>query len=82
MPALAWASVRALWRLREVPSAAAALAAVLDGSVALLGRALLTPLGPDRAEAGTGAGATGAPRDRDRPTGGRFPVARNRPPVG
>ncbi|WP_346766405.1 DUF5995 family protein [Streptomyces sp. CB01881] len=41
----AWASVAALWELREVPHAAAALAAALDVAVGLLGRALLTPLG-------------------------------------
>lgn len=80
----AWASVRALWRLREVPSAATALAAALDGSAALLGRALLTPLGPDRVRPGAGADAVGADaaKDRGRPTAGRLPVARNRPAVG
>ncbi|WP_395297115.1 DUF5995 family protein [Kitasatospora hibisci] len=42
----AWVSARALWELRGAPRAAAALADALDGSVGLLGRALLTPLGP------------------------------------
>ncbi|WP_371483070.1 DUF5995 family protein [Kitasatospora sp. NBC_00315] len=42
----AWASVLALWRLRTVPLAYAAAATALDGSVGLVGRALLTPLGP------------------------------------
>ncbi|MFJ9949491.1 DUF5995 family protein [Kitasatospora sp. NPDC091207] len=60
----AWATVRALWRLRDVPSAAEALAAALDGSVGLLGRALLTPLGPDRPPAGR------LPEARNRPAGG------------
>ncbi|WP_308222319.1 DUF5995 family protein [Kitasatospora sp. A2-31] len=41
----AWASARALWELRGSPRAAAALADALDGSVGLLGHALLTPLG-------------------------------------
>ncbi|MFJ2780927.1 DUF5995 family protein [Kitasatospora sp. NPDC087315] len=64
----AWTSVLALWELRGVPLAAAALAAALDGSVGLLGRALLTPLGFH--------GTTAAPAP------GRLPVAGNRPGVG
>ncbi|MFD0278146.1 DUF5995 family protein [Kitasatospora sp. NPDC127111] len=65
----AWASVRALWELREVPGAVAALTATLDASVGLLGRALLTPLG-----------LHGHPGP-DARTAGRFPGARNRPAV-
>ncbi|MFJ2866574.1 DUF5995 family protein [Kitasatospora sp. NPDC087314] len=41
----AWAAVQALWELRAVPGAARAFAAALDGSVGLLGHALLLPLG-------------------------------------
>ncbi|MBO1414030.1 DUF5995 family protein [Streptomyces sp. FH025] len=40
----AWSAVRALWELRGLPGAARAFAATLDGSVGLLGRALLLPL--------------------------------------
>ncbi|WP_329486544.1 DUF5995 family protein [Kitasatospora sp. NBC_01246] len=78
----AWATVRALWQLRGVPSAAAALAAALDTSVGLLGRALLTPLGPDRPRAGGAAPPADGPPAPERPTAGRLPVARNRPAVG
>ena len=39
----AWASVLALWRLRPLPLAYAAVSAALDGSVGVLCRALLTP---------------------------------------
>ena len=39
----AWASVLALWRLRAVPLAYAAVSAALDGSVGMVCRALLTP---------------------------------------
>ncbi|MFE2722449.1 DUF5995 family protein [Kitasatospora sp. NPDC059327] len=60
----AWVTAGALWRLRGVPAAAAALAAALDGSVGLLGRALLTPLGPDTPPAGR------LPEARNRPAGG------------
>ncbi|MFC8454318.1 DUF5995 family protein [Kitasatospora sp. NPDC057223] len=40
----AWASVLALWQLRPVPLAYAAVSAALDGSVGMVCRALLTPL--------------------------------------
>ncbi|MFD8750867.1 DUF5995 family protein [Kitasatospora sp. NPDC059577] len=81
----AWSAVRALWELRHLPGAARAFAAALDGSVGLLGRALLIPLGPDggpdggpghgrgdRRDDGPGAGPRTAPA-------GRLPEARNRP---
>ncbi|MFE7588905.1 DUF5995 family protein [Kitasatospora sp. NPDC057512] len=42
----AWGTVEALWELRHLPGAARALATALDGSVGLLGRVLLLPLGP------------------------------------
>ncbi|GAB7185772.1 DUF5995 family protein [Kitasatospora sp. Ki12] len=42
----AWSAVGALWELRHLPGAARAFAAALAGSVGLLGRALLLPLGP------------------------------------
>ncbi|MFE6052378.1 DUF5995 family protein [Kitasatospora sp. NPDC056446] len=42
----AWAAVGALWELRHLPGAARAFTAALGGSVGLLGRALLLPLGP------------------------------------
>ncbi|WP_063773481.1 DUF5995 family protein [Streptomyces rubellomurinus] len=60
----AWAAVEALWELRDLPGAARVFAAALDGSVGLLGRALLLPLGP----AGTAAGRL--PEARNRPDGG------------
>ncbi len=41
----AWASVLALRALRELPPAYAAVAAALDGSVGMVSRALLTPVG-------------------------------------
>ncbi|WP_406196130.1 DUF5995 family protein [Kitasatospora sp. NBC_01560] len=71
----AWSSVGALWELRAVPCAAAALATALDASVGLLGRALLTPLGL----APPGLHGPAEPQSR---TAGRFPGARNRPAVG
>ena len=40
----AWASVLALWELRPVPFAYAAVSSALDGSVGMVCRALLTPL--------------------------------------
>ncbi|MET8540528.1 DUF5995 family protein [Kitasatospora sp. NPDC004799] len=42
---VAWSAVEALWELRHLPGAARAFATALDGSVGLLGRALLLPLG-------------------------------------
>ncbi|MBD0691655.1 hypothetical protein BG452_09295 [Streptomyces sp. CBMA123] len=42
----AWSAVQALWELRALPSAARAFGAALDGSVGLLGHALLLPLVP------------------------------------
>ncbi|MFF2142802.1 DUF5995 family protein [Kitasatospora sp. NPDC058190] len=50
----AWAAVQALWELRRLPGAARAFAAELDGSVGLLGRALLIPLGPHHGRDGQG----------------------------
>ncbi|MFI6447734.1 DUF5995 family protein [Kitasatospora sp. NPDC050543] len=50
----AWASVLALWELRRVPLAYGALGVALDGSVGMVGRALLTPL-DGHAEAGPAA---------------------------
>lgn len=41
----AWSAVEALWELRHLPGAARAFTTALDGSVGLLGRALLLPLG-------------------------------------
>ncbi|MER7752310.1 DUF5995 family protein [Kitasatospora sp. NPDC097643] len=62
----AWAAVHALWELRRVPGAGRAFAAALDGSVGLLGHALLLPLGlPDRAERTTGSVTTDADTDTD-----------------
>ncbi|MER5863414.1 DUF5995 family protein [Kitasatospora sp. NPDC002040] len=40
----AWASALALWELRDVPFVGPAFRASLDGSVGMVGRALLTPL--------------------------------------
>ncbi|GAA2135954.1 DUF5995 family protein [Kitasatospora kazusensis] len=40
----AWASIVGLWELRQVPPAYRAVLAALDGSVGMVGRALLTPL--------------------------------------
>ncbi|MFG2908836.1 DUF5995 family protein [Kitasatospora sp. NPDC048286] len=40
----AWGAVETLWGLRHLPGAARAFATALDGSVGLLGRALLLPL--------------------------------------
>ncbi|MFD9684553.1 DUF5995 family protein [Kitasatospora sp. NPDC059088] len=42
----AWSAVQALWELRGLPTAAQAFATMLDGSVGLLGHALLLPLVP------------------------------------
>ncbi|MEU4117974.1 DUF5995 family protein [Kitasatospora sp. NPDC028055] len=42
----AWSAVQALWELRGLPAAARAFATMLDGSVGLLGHALLLPLVP------------------------------------
>ncbi|MFJ8478211.1 DUF5995 family protein [Kitasatospora sp. NPDC094011] len=56
----AWSAVQALWELRGLPAAARAFTAALDGSVGLLGHALLLPLLPydGCADApGTGAAA-------------------------
>ncbi|MFB6890941.1 DUF5995 family protein [Kitasatospora sp. NPDC056327] len=61
----AWASVNVLWELRTRPSAAGAFTAALDGAAGLLGRALLTPLGP------------GAPGGA--PAAGRIPRSGGRP---
>ncbi|WP_405365956.1 DUF5995 family protein [Kitasatospora sp. NBC_00039] len=85
----AWASVGALWELREVPCAAAALTAALDTSVGLLGRALLTPLGlhdtrPDGPRCQEACSQEARPHDTRsagtcsdgaRPDGSRFPGA-------
>ncbi|WP_308020120.1 DUF5995 family protein [Streptomyces sp. LS1784] len=68
----AWSAVRALWELRRVPDAAQAFAAALDGSVGLLGHALLLPLGPHHETLHHGP-STAA---------GRLPEARNRPDGG
>ncbi|MEU3574796.1 DUF5995 family protein, partial [Kitasatospora sp. NPDC036755] len=68
----AWGAVEALWELRHLPGAARAFATALDGSVGLLGRALLLPLrsllppartdGPDREPSGgPGCGPTDGP---------------------
>ncbi|WP_329929581.1 DUF5995 family protein [Streptomyces sp. SP17BM10] len=73
----AWSAVRALWELRRVPCAAHAFAAALDGSVGLLGRALLLPLGFHHE-----AQAPDTDTDADvaaRTAAGRLPEARNRP---
>jgi len=43
----AWAAARLLWSLRERPAAFRECADTLDAAVALLGRALLTPLDDD-----------------------------------
>lgn len=70
----AWSAVRALWELRRVPCAAHAFAAALDGSVGLLGRALLLPLGlHDGLHHGPAAGTAAGT------AAGRLPEARNRP---
>ncbi|MFB7615434.1 DUF5995 family protein [Kitasatospora sp. NPDC056181] len=86
----AWASVAALWELRELPHAAAALASALDVAVGLLGRALLTPLGfhgaagthdIHRAHEGHAAHDARSTHSTHSGTAGRLPVARNRPAV-
>ncbi|GAA2994635.1 hypothetical protein GCM10010519_29850 [Streptomyces lactacystinicus] len=56
----AWSAVEALWELRYLPGAARAFAAALDGSVGLLGRALLLPLGA-LLPPGSDAGPDGVP---------------------
>ncbi|MFJ1754701.1 DUF5995 family protein [Kitasatospora sp. NPDC088134] len=43
----AWASVLALWELRRLPPAARLAAEALSGSVGMVSRALLVPLGPN-----------------------------------
>ncbi len=51
----AWSAVRALWELRGLPAATGAFTAALDGSVGLLGHALLLPLVPyERCAGSTG----------------------------
>ncbi|MGW4893136.1 DUF5995 family protein [Kitasatospora sp. NPDC004240] len=85
----AWASALALWELRRVPFAASALAAALDGSVGLVGRALLTPLDPaDAADiadtentADTEDTEDAAPSTPVTGPAGRLPLARSRPAV-
>ncbi|MER7771475.1 DUF5995 family protein [Kitasatospora sp. NPDC096140] len=67
----AWSAVEALWELRHLPGAARAFATALDGSVGLLGRALLLPLGL--------RGGRDAPGPAP---AGRLPEARNRPAGG
>lgn len=57
----AWSAVRALWELRRVPCGAHAFAAALDGSVGLLGRALLLPLGFRHETAAADSDATALP---------------------
>ncbi|MFE4356712.1 DUF5995 family protein [Kitasatospora sp. NPDC056800] len=52
----AWGTVEALWELRHLPGAARALATALDGSVGLLGRVLLLPLGPGGRQGGRHGG--------------------------
>ncbi|MEV7598546.1 DUF5995 family protein [Kitasatospora sp. NPDC089797] len=86
----AWQAVQALWELRGLPAAARAFGAALDGSVGLLGHALLLPLLPyDGADGGTGpaAGSGGGepgghrtgPVDASGTTAAaRLPEARNR----
>ncbi|MFB7124986.1 DUF5995 family protein [Kitasatospora sp. NPDC056273] len=78
----AWGTVEALWELRHLPGAARALATALDGSVGLLGRVLLLPLGPGGRqggrqgggpEDGRDTGAAGAP-NRGQAPGHRTPV--------
>ncbi len=79
----AWSAVRALWELRHLPGAARAFATALDGSVALLGRALLLPLGTPAP--GHTSGRPSAHRPSDGPgtaPAGRLPEARNRPAGG
>ncbi|MEV7770624.1 DUF5995 family protein [Kitasatospora sp. NPDC086791] len=73
----AWSTVRAFWELRRLPGAARALAGALDGSVGLLGRALLLPLGPGD---GRDTGRSDGLRTTRTAPGGRLPEARNRPP--
>ncbi|MFG3053148.1 DUF5995 family protein [Kitasatospora sp. NPDC048239] len=85
----AWASALALRALHGVPLASRALTAALDGSVGLLGRALLTPLGlpgqdrhqpPGHADTHADAHAH-AHAHAHSTTAGRLPEARNRPAV-
>ncbi|WP_254802886.1 DUF5995 family protein [Kitasatospora sp. SUK 42] len=69
----AWSAVRALWELRGLPGAARAFTAALDGSVGLLGRALLLPLGPreeEQQDPGGLAAAARLPESRSRAAGG------------
>ncbi|MFJ6622916.1 DUF5995 family protein [Kitasatospora sp. NPDC091335] len=87
----AWGAVEALWELRHLPGAARAFATALDGSVGLLGRALLLPLGSplppgpddkhgDRLGDGHDTSGYDGRRDdgrRDRPAA-RLPEARDR----
>ncbi|MFG2848021.1 DUF5995 family protein [Kitasatospora sp. NPDC048296] len=83
----AWAAVQALWELRRLPGAARAFAAELDGSVGLLGRALLIPLGPHHGRDGQGGqgqghdGHDGHGQRQDTPetaAAARLPETRNR----
>ncbi|MGW2374058.1 MULTISPECIES: DUF5995 family protein [Kitasatospora] len=76
----AWSAVQALWELRRLPAAARAFAAALDGSVGLLGHALLLPLPASDGCGGHADTATGT-RHPDAPgtaTAARPPEARNR----
>ncbi|MFF2080023.1 DUF5995 family protein [Kitasatospora sp. NPDC058162] len=82
----AWSAVQALWELRGLPAAARAFAAMLDGTVGLLGHALLLPLVPyDSCEGYEDYDIDGVHDDRPDRTGSpgtaaaaRLPEARNR----
>ncbi|MEU9040906.1 MULTISPECIES: DUF5995 family protein [unclassified Kitasatospora] len=74
----AWTAVAALWELRHLPGAARAFAAALDGSVGLLGHALLLPLGRGDGHTPTDTAPTDIAPTDTAPTG-RLPEARNRP---
>ncbi|WP_316519884.1 DUF5995 family protein [Kitasatospora brasiliensis] len=70
----AWDAVEALWELRHLPSAARTFATALDGSVGLLGRALLLPLGPcGERDCGPGGGQD-CERDCGRAAGREAPA--------
>jgi hypothetical protein len=57
----AWAAARLLWALRERPEAYQECADALDTAVALVGRALLTPLGGSAPAARSHAGQAAGP---------------------
>ncbi|MFD8703174.1 DUF5995 family protein [Kitasatospora sp. NPDC059648] len=81
----AWSAVLALWELRGLPVAARAFTAALDGSVGLLGHALLLPLVPyEHCDGSAGQdGQRGRSDDApDTAAAAGLPEARNRAAAG